>query len=77
MLVEVPQLFAMIRRGIFEAQSRRSPPVRLAGPLLLRLSGIVRCRIGVNLGWLLFSTIHREFGPSARLLVIGGVCRTV
>lgn len=70
--VGVPQVFAMIRRAIFEGINRRSRVVRLAMRLLLPLSGWIRRRTSVNLGRLLFAAVHRELGPSLRVLVSGG-----
>lgn len=71
-LVGVPQVFAMVRRGILEGMNRRPLPVRLLARLLLAFSGAVRRHTTVNLGRVLFATVHRQFGPSLRLLVSGG-----
>jgi long-chain acyl-CoA synthetase len=68
----VPQVFAMIRRAIFEAISRRPRPVRAAVLLLLSLSGWIRRHAHVNIGRPLFATVRHQFGPSLRLLVSGG-----
>ncbi|MDO9116454.1 MAG: AMP-binding protein [Nitrospira sp.] len=71
-LVGVPQVFAMIRRAIFEAIGRRPRVVRAAVLLLLALSGWIRRRVQVNLGRRLFATVRHQVGPSLRLLVSGG-----
>lgn len=71
-LVGVPQVFAMIRRAIFAGISQRARPVRLAIGLLLALSGWIRRHTAVNLGRRLFATVHRQIGPSLRLLASGG-----
>lgn len=71
-LVGVPQVFAMVRRGILERINQRSMPVRLLTHLLLACSGAVRRQTTVNLGRWLFAPVHRQFGPSLRLLVSGG-----
>lgn len=71
-LVGVPQVFAMVRRGIVEKINQRSMPVRLLTHLLLAFSGVVRRHMTVNLGRWLFATVHRQFGPSLRILVCGG-----
>ncbi|TKS60576.1 MAG: hypothetical protein EWM72_01310 [Nitrospira sp.] len=71
-LVGVPQVFAMVRRGIVDGINRRPMPVRLFTQLLLAVSGAVRRHTTVNLGRLLFATVHYQFGPSLRLLVSGG-----
>jgi long-chain acyl-CoA synthetase len=71
-LVGVPQVFAMMRRAVVEGINRRPLPVRLLAGLLLAFSGAVRRHTTVNLGRSLFATVHRQFGPSLRLLVSGG-----
>jgi long-chain acyl-CoA synthetase len=70
--VGVPQIFAMIRRAIFEELGRRSALARWLFTLLIDLSDLVRTHIGWNPGRLLFAPIHRRFGPSLRLLCSGG-----
>ncbi|MDP3091523.1 MAG: AMP-binding protein [Nitrospira sp.] len=71
-LVGVPQVFAMVRRGIVEGINRRPLPIRLFARLLLALSGAVRLHTTVNLGRRLFATVHHQLGPSLRVLVCGG-----
>ncbi len=71
-LVGVPQVFAMVRRGILEGISRRPLPIRLVARLLLAFSGVVRRYTTVNLGRVLFATVHHRLGPSLRVLVSGG-----
>jgi len=71
-LVGVPQVFAMVRRGIIEGINQRPMPVRLVTYLLLACLGAVRRQTTVNLGRLLFAKVHRQFGPSLRVLVSGG-----
>ncbi len=72
MLVGVPQVFAMIRRAIFEELGRRPPWVRVMAPTLLALSGLTRQHTGWNMGRTLFAPVHRRFGESLRLLCSGG-----
>jgi len=71
-LVGVPQVFAMVRRGILEGISQRPMPIRLLARLLLAFSGVVRRYTTVNLGRVLFATVHHRLGPSLRVLVSGG-----
>ncbi len=71
-LVGVPQVFSMIRRGIVENIHRRPMPIRLVINLLLAFSGAVRKSTTVNVGRFLFARVHDQFGPSLRLLVSGG-----
>ena len=70
-LVGVPQLFYMLRRGILEQIERRPLPLRLLLRGLLRLSGALRRR-GINLGPLVFGAVHRRFGGRLRILASGG-----
>jgi long-chain acyl-CoA synthetase len=71
-LVGVPQVFAMVRRGILEGISQRPLPVRLFTHLLLVFAGAVRRQTTVNLGRVLFATVHHRLGSSLRVLVSGG-----
>ena len=71
-LVGVPQVFAMMNRAISDGLARRPWALR---QLLRRLMGVtywVRMRSGFNLGQFLFGSLHRQLGPSLRLLVSGG-----
>jgi len=71
-LVGVPQVFAMVRRGIAEGIDRRPIALRLLINQLMALAGLVRRCTGINLGRVLFGSVHRRLGPSLRLLVSGG-----
>jgi long-chain acyl-CoA synthetase len=70
-LIGVPQLFYMLRKGIFDELERRPLPVRWLLRALLRLSGALRPR-GVNLGRIVFAPVHRRFGGRLRILASGG-----
>jgi long-chain acyl-CoA synthetase len=70
-LVGVPQLFYLFHKGIFEQIERRPVLVRMASRLLLRLSGALR-PMGINLGRLVFASVHRRFGGRIRILASGG-----
>lgn len=72
MFVGVPQVFAMIRRAIFDDLGRRPALVRWVFAMLLALSGLVRRWTGWNLGRALFTPVHRRFGESLRFLFSGG-----
>ena len=72
MLVGVPQVFAMIRRAVFDQISRRPPLIRMLVTFLLVVSGFVRRQIGWNFGKVFFKEIHQRFGGSFRLLCSGG-----
>jgi long-chain acyl-CoA synthetase len=71
-VVGVPQIFAMIRRAIYDELGRRPALGRCLFNLLLSLSDRVRSHTGWNPGRLFFAPIHRRFGPSLRLLCSGG-----
>jgi len=70
--VGVPQIFAMIRRAIYEELGRRPLLGRGLVTLLTGFSDLVRTQTGWNLGRFLFAPIHDRFGPSLRLLCSGG-----
>lgn len=70
--VAVPQVFAMIRRAIFDELGRRPPLIRKVLTILLAFSGFIRTHTRWNIGKLFFSPIHRRFGSSLRLLCSGG-----
>lgn len=71
-LVAVPQVLAMMRRGIAEGIDRRPRAIRRLIGLLMKLSAFVRGRVGINLGRMLFASVHDRLGPSLRCLVSGG-----
>lgn len=71
-VVGVPQIFAMIRRAIYDQLDRRPAPARWLFTLLIRLSDLIRTHTGWNPGRRIFTPIHRRFGPSLRLLCSGG-----
>ncbi|UCE62633.1 MAG: AMP-binding protein [Nitrospirota bacterium] len=72
MLVGVPQVFAMIRRAVFDQISRKAPFIRMLVSAFLVVSGFFRRRTGWNLGRVFFKEIHQRFGGSLRLLCSGG-----
>ncbi|MGE5849702.1 MAG: AMP-binding protein, partial [Candidatus Methylomirabilota bacterium] len=71
LLIAVPQLFYMLRKGIFDEMERRPLPIRWMLRSLLRLSGRFRPR-GINLGRIVFAPVHRRFGGRLRILASGG-----
>jgi long-chain acyl-CoA synthetase len=71
-LIGVPQIFAMMRRAIFEGINRRSAAIRLGVRALLPVFGVVRRWTRLNLGRAVFRAVHHELGPSLRLLASGG-----
>jgi long-chain acyl-CoA synthetase len=68
----VPQVFAMIRRALRAELGRRGRLIRYIVSLLLPLSGWLRRRMNLNPGPVLFAAVHRQLGPSLRILASGG-----
>ncbi len=71
-LLGVPQLYSGMRRAVFDGIQKKSALVRIFIKLLLTLNGQLRLRLGVNVGKVLFSKVHAQFGPSFRLFASGG-----
>jgi len=71
-LATVPQFFYLFHNRIHDELSRKSLWVRKLFPLMLRLNRFSMRVTKINLGKLLFSRIHRSFGPTLRLFVSGG-----
>jgi long-chain acyl-CoA synthetase len=71
-LVGVPQLFAMFRRGIIDGIGKTPPPFKWIVLSLMELSGIMRSKLGINPGKIIFSKIHKRFGRRFRFFVSGG-----
>ncbi len=69
-LVGVPRLFDMLRNGIVSKISGRGV---LSGVLfgMLRLSGLLRRRLGLNIGKIAFASIHKNF-PAIKFFASGG-----
>jgi long-chain acyl-CoA synthetase len=71
-MVGVPQLFAGLRRAIFEGIQKRPASVRLMVGILLTVNGLLRKTWGANIGRAVFGKVHAMFGPSFRLFASGG-----
>jgi long-chain acyl-CoA synthetase len=71
-MLGVPQLFAALRRAIFDEIGKKLAPVRLIVKLLLALNGTLRKALNVNIGRKLFHQVHERFGPQLRLFASGG-----
>src|SRR4030042_825872 len=71
-LVGVPQLFAMLRRGMIDGIRKVTPPLKWVVLSLLRLSGFLRDTLRINPGKIIFSFIHKRFGKRFRFFVSGG-----
>ncbi|MEA3509365.1 MAG: AMP-binding protein, partial [candidate division NC10 bacterium] len=68
----VPQLLALLHRGIFQEIKKRPRPIRLLFNVLLGFAGAARQYFGINPGRLLFTQIHRRFGGRLSILISGG-----
>lgn len=68
----VPQFFYLLHRRIFEEVGRQSLARRILFAQLLRVSGLLRRRLGLNAGKLFFRPLHARFGPKFRLFGVGG-----
>jgi len=81
LLIGVPQLFAMLRRGIMSKLSELPALISKIFFLLMRFSGFTRNISGINLGKIIFSSVHKKFGKQLRFFASGGakldpeVCR--
>jgi long-chain acyl-CoA synthetase len=71
-LVGVPQLFAMLHRGLFEEVGRKGLAVRVLFRGLARLSESVKASTGWSPGRMFFGQVHRKFGGKIRILASGG-----
>ncbi|MEK6692598.1 MAG: AMP-binding protein [Nitrospirota bacterium] len=68
----VPQLFAMLRRGMIDKIEGLQFPINRIIRILLRLSGFLRERLRINTGRIFFSSVHKRFGDRFRFFVSGG-----
>jgi long-chain acyl-CoA synthetase len=71
-LVGVPQLFSMFRRGMIESIQGVPLPFKWIVSSLLRLSGFLRDILNINIGKIVFSSVHKRFGKQFRFFVSGG-----
>jgi long-chain acyl-CoA synthetase len=71
-LVGVPQLFSMLRRGILDSMRRIPLPFRWIFLFLKGFSGFLRDKLRINLGKIIFSSVHKRFGKKFRFFVSGG-----
>jgi len=71
-LLGVPQLYAGLRRAVFDGIGKKPAAVRMMVRALLLVNGLLRKVLGVNAGKALFGKVHAMFGPSLRLFASGG-----
>ncbi|MBI3397734.1 MAG: AMP-binding protein [Deltaproteobacteria bacterium] len=72
LLIGVPQLFSMLRRGIMDTFNELPPFISRIFLLLMQLSGFMRDTLGINPGRFIFSSLHKRFGRRFRFFVSGG-----
>ncbi|NWG12140.1 MAG: AMP-binding protein [Acidobacteria bacterium] len=71
-LVTVPQFFYLFHDRIQDELARSGFLARKAFRGLLKLNGLARRRLKINLGRIFFRKVHRNFGSRLRLFVSGG-----
>jgi len=71
-VIGVPQLLSMIRNGIMAKINGLSGPLPILLTRLIAISGTLRKRLGINLGRVIFRSVHRSFGNRFRFFTSGG-----
>jgi long-chain acyl-CoA synthetase len=70
--IGVPQLLGMIRNGIMDRIQALPMPVRFMLAGIHRISGRLRAASGINIGRIVFRSVHRALGPRFRFFASGG-----
>jgi len=71
-MLGVPQLFAGLRRAIFDEIRKKPAALRSLVELLLTLNGLLRKSVHINIGKTVFAQAHSKFGPRFRFFASGG-----
>ncbi len=71
-ILGVPRLYGALLDGVDARIGGLAAPVRLILRGLIRASTALRSATGLNAGRLLLSPLHRQLGPSLRMLASGG-----
>ncbi len=71
-VIGVPQLLSMIRAGIMAKITALPRPLAIVFTKLIVLSGMLRARLGINIGRVIFRSAHRKFGDRFRFFASGG-----
>ena len=71
-IVGVPQLYAGLRRAIFDEIDKKPRLLRTTVRFLLTSNKLFRNMIGINVGKFFFQAVHEKFGPQFRILASGG-----
>ena len=72
MLVSVPQLLELIRNGIFNKIRQLPGPLPKIMFGILNISGTLRRKFDINLGKVVFKSVHRSLGEKFRFSACGG-----
>ncbi|HMK50321.1 MAG TPA: AMP-binding protein, partial [Thermodesulfovibrionales bacterium] len=72
LLVSVPQLLELIRNGIFSKIKQLSRPLPKIMFSILKVSGYLRRHFDINLGKIVFKSVHRSLGEKFRFSACGG-----
>ena len=72
MLVSVPQLLELIRNGIFNKIRQLPGPLPKIMFRILNISGTLRRKFDINLGKVVFKSVHRSLGEKFRFSACGG-----
>ncbi|MBK8464491.1 MAG: AMP-binding protein [Chloracidobacterium sp.] len=71
-LTTVPRLWYLFHKKIFDAVAAKPKPVQMLFRSMLKLNGISRDTLGVNLGNKLFGQVHESFGGQLRIAISAG-----
>lgn len=71
-LTGVPRLWYLFHKKIFDNVRAQAKPVRWLFGALLETNGLLRDRLGINLGRMLFRRVHEAFGGRMRLACSAG-----
>ncbi len=72
MLLSVPQLLELIRNGIFNKIRQLPGPLPKIMFRILNISGPLRRKFDINLGKVVFKSVHRSLGEKFRFSACGG-----
>jgi len=72
MLLSVPQLLELIRNGIFNKIRQLPGPLPKIMFRILNISGTLRRKFDINLGKVVFKSVHRSLGEKFRFSACGG-----
>jgi len=71
-LVGVPQVLEMIRTGILKRFDELPTPISMLLKVILGFSRLLRRKLDINIGKIVFRSVHRRLGPQFRFFTSGG-----